>query len=83
MIEQVQCPLCGGFSKISRTELIRVLSDKELLQKVETYVAELSRAGTTAEEPVTAGTNGQSADFEAQVHSWNPANPMWRRSNKE
>lgn len=78
--DPVHCPVCGGLSKISRSELIRVLSDKELTHKLELYVAELSRASASP-EPVSVGAN--SASFEKQVHSWNPENPMWRRSNKE
>jgi hypothetical protein len=76
--DPVQCPVCGGLAKISRAELIRVLTDKELLQKLELYVAELSRASA---EPVAAGA--ARSEFDKQVHSWNPENPMWRRSNKE
>jgi hypothetical protein len=77
--DEVKCPLCGGLSKISRSELIRVLTDQDLGNKIASYVAELSRGVTPSEEAV----QGNGSDFQTQVHSWNPENPMWRRSNKE
>ena len=83
LTEEVRCPICKGFSKITRAELIHALSDEELLAKVENFVAELSRGAAICDEPVAAGANGKNLDFETQVHTWNPANPMWRRSNKE
>ena len=81
--EGVKCPVCGGLSKISRSELIRVLNDKDLRTKLQNFVAELAQGeGSSKEqEPVGAAARGQ--DFQTQVHSWNPENPMWRRSNKE
>jgi hypothetical protein len=83
LTEEVRCPICKGFSKITRAELIHVLSDKDLLAKVENCVAELARGASICDEPVVAAANVESSDFETQVHTWNPANPMWRRSNKE
>ena len=75
--DSIKCPLCNGLSTVSRTALIQKLKDPELLAKVETFVAQLESA---------AGERGPVAvasDFQAQVHSWNPANPMWKRSPKE
>lgn len=81
--EGVKCPLCGGLSKISRSELIRALSDKDLLSKVQNYVSELVRGEESSKEPEAVGAASREQDFQTQVHSWNPENPMWRRSNKE
>ncbi len=83
LTEEVRCPICKGFSKITRAELIHVLSDKELLAKVENYVAELTRGAAICDEPVEVTAHVKNSDFESQVHTWNPANPMWLRSNKE
>ena len=55
----------------------------ELLAKVENYVAELARGAAICDEPLAAAASAKNADFETKVHSWNPANPMWLRSNKE
>jgi hypothetical protein len=81
--EGIKCPLCGGLSKISRGELIRALSDKDLATKVQNYVAELVRGDGSSKEPESVGAAARGQDFQTQVHSWNPENPMWRRSNKE
>lgn len=81
--EGVKCPVCGGLSKISRGELIRVLSDKNLLSKLENYVAELARDAEGSNDLEPVGSTTRREDFQTQVHSWNPENPMWRRSNKE
>ena len=81
--EGIKCPVCGGLSKISRSELIRALSDKNLLSKVQDYVAELLRDAELSKERELVGAATGRQDFQTQVHSWNPENPMWRRSNKE
>jgi hypothetical protein len=83
LTEEVRCPICKGFSKITRADLIHVLSDKDLAAKVENYIAELSRGAAICDEPLAVVASVQNSDFETQVHTWNPANPMWRRSNKE
>jgi hypothetical protein len=77
----VQCPLCEGLSKISRAELICKLSDPALLAKVDKLLAELHLGSDLHPEPIPVGAG--SSDFQAQVHSWNPTNPMWKRSPKE
>lgn len=81
--EGIKCPVCGGLSKISRGELIRVLSDKDLLSKVQHYVAELLGEEELVKQAEPVGATRSTQNFETQVHSWNPENPMWRRSNKE
>lgn len=75
--DRIQCPLCDGASKVSRAQLIRVLRDPSLRNKVEALLAESGTAPHAA--IVTVGA----PDFQTQVHSWNPANPMWKRSPKE
>ena len=77
----IQCPLCDGLCELQRAELIRVLSDPALFSKVETLLAELRAGSDLHPEPVPVGAGP--SDFETQVHSWNPANPMWKRSPKE
>lgn len=77
----IQCPLCDGRSHIERQELIRALSDPALLSKVESMLAELRAGSDLHPEPVPVAAGA--SDFETQVHSWNPTNPMWKRSPKE
>lgn len=81
MNDLVSCPLCDGPSKVSREQLVRVLSDPALSSKVAKLVADLKSGSDLHPEavPVAAGKS----DFEIEVHNWNPANPMWKRSPKE
>ena len=77
--EMLTCPLCQGYAKISRSDLIGLLTDRALREKIEHYLAELTGAqgelaGVGAREP---------RNFEKEVHSWNPQMPMWKRSPKE
>jgi hypothetical protein len=73
----VQCPLCSGHGRMEREELVEILTDPNLDQKIAQQVIDLTR--TPAAELVGAGPAG----FERDVHSWNPSQPMWRRSPKE
>lgn len=76
----LQCPLCQGHSQVNRTELIALLKDHNLREKIEKYLAELQQA----EEPAGVGAKRlESRDFEKDVHTWNPQMPIWRRSPKE
>jgi len=78
----VKCPLCGGFTHVGKPELVSALNDPKIRQQIENYVAQLLRSGPN--ELVAAGAGqSQSADFNKDVHNWNPNVPVWRRSPKE
>ena len=77
----IQCPLCDGLAQIEREQLIRVLSDPALFTKLEGLLAELRTGSDLHPEAVPVGAGA--SDFQTQVHTWNPANPMWKRSPKE
>jgi hypothetical protein len=77
--EILKCPLCRGEAHVKRSELIALLSDNQLPEKVEKYLAELLDARREA----VAVANGAGRDFQKEVHSWNPQLPIWRRSPKE
>jgi hypothetical protein len=74
--ERVKCPLCQGHAELSHTELVEILSDSNLLHKIESYLAALK---------TPAGGNGHDRkhSFVQDVHTWNPKLPLWRRSPKE
>lgn len=75
----LECPLCHGHSQVNRNELIGLLTDRNLREKIETYLADLLQT-----EPVAVGARRlESKDFEKDVHTWNPQMPIWRRSPKE
>jgi len=76
----LKCPLCQGHAQIERAELIGILTDRNLREKIEKYLAELMGTG----EPASVGAKRpESSDFQKDVHSWNPQMPIWRRSPKE
>lgn len=78
--DSLTCPLCQGHSRVSRSELISLLADRNLREKIETFLDELIQAG----EPAGVGAGqSQSRDFQKDVHSWNPQLAIWRRSPKE
>jgi hypothetical protein len=81
MEDMLNCPLCQGHARVSRSELIGMLTDRNLREKIEKYLAELTSA---QEKLAEVGVNGSGArDFQKEVHSWNPQLPIWRRSPKE
>jgi len=77
----VQCPLCDGLARIPRAQLIERLSDPLVLAKIDKLLATLQAGSDLHPEPVPAAAGP--SDFQTQVHSWNPSNPMWKRSPKE
>jgi hypothetical protein len=80
--DQVKCPLCEGPGRMGREELLAILTDPNLDQKIAQQVLELTRA---AAEDLTGVSSGQTpqTNFERELHTWNPAQAMWRRSPKE
>ncbi len=76
----VKCPVCGGFTHIDKPELLVALNDPKIRQRLESYIAELSRAPSA--EVVVAGRSA-GPEFNKEVHNWNPNIPVWRRSPKE
>ena len=74
------CPLCQGHAHVSRSELIGLLTDRNLREKIEQYLAEITPLGEAAGVGVH---QPQSHDFQKDVHSWNPQLAIWRRSPKE
>jgi len=77
----VKCPLCGGFTHIEDSRLLKALTEPRIRELVENYVNSLLRSPAEELAGVTAGTEAH--DFQKEVHSWNPCVPMWRRSPKE
>ena len=77
----VKCPLCGGFTHIEDSRLLKALSEHRIRVLVENYVNSLLRS--PAEELAGVATGAGAYDFQKEVHSWNPCVPMWRRSAKE
>lgn len=77
----LQCPLFKGLDAVRRAELLGMMKDSNLREKVETCVTR-----QMADNPELAPGCAESShkrDFQKDVHTWNPQVPMWRRSPKE
>jgi hypothetical protein len=80
----LRCPLLQGIDPMRRAELLGLLNDSNLREKLEECLAE---------RPVAADSSSQSAaqccqtrqpgEFEKAVHSWNTQRSTWNRSPKE
>jgi hypothetical protein len=80
MVEQtdkVKCPLCEGQGEILRPELVERVTNPELRKRLDARLAEILEASQMA------GIGPKARNFEKEVHTWNPALPMWQRSPKE
>jgi hypothetical protein len=51
-------------------------------QQIEKFVAELLQS-SSGELATIGAAQVKSADFNKEVHHWNPNVPVWRRSPKE
>ncbi|MGA9527036.1 MAG: hypothetical protein WBS24_02845 [Terriglobales bacterium] len=82
MLEQktnVNCPLCEGRGELAPSALVEQFSNPELRKRLDTRIAEIVEHLV----PVGVGVRGKELDFQKEVHTWNPALPIWRRSPKE
>ncbi len=80
----LQCPLLQGLDAMHRAELIGLLNDSNLRQRLETCLAEHNKGADVSKQPaaVCAGER-RPRDFEKEVHTWNPKNLIFSRSPKE
>ena len=74
---KVQCPLCDGRGELQSSELVNRFTTPELRKRLDARVAEILQSVELV------GVAHQSRDFQKEVHSWNPAVPIWNRSPKE
>lgn len=75
----LKCPLLQGLDGMHRAELLGLLKDSNVREKVENCVARLD----PVEKRPSPLTTEPSRDFEEEVHCWKPDHPLWRRSAKE
>jgi hypothetical protein len=80
--DPVMCPLCCGLGRVQREQLRATLSDPNLDQKWAQARIQLTKSRDEELAGVSAGQPSE-GQFERDVHSWNPAQPLWRRSPKE
>jgi hypothetical protein len=78
----LRCPLLQGLDRMHRAELIGLLNDSGVREKLEKCLAEHISATDSSKEAVCAHDR-KPGDFEKEVHSWNPQHSPWNRSPKE
>ena len=76
-ISKVRCPLCEGQGELLRSEISERFLNPELRKRLDARISEI------LEDSAVALAAPRTRDFQKEVHSWNPALPMWRRSPKE
>lgn len=76
----LKCPLIEGLDGMHRAELLGLMKDSNVREKVEQCLTERTEAA--AQKP-SANAAKPSVDFQKEVHCWNPEQPIWRRSAKE
>lgn len=79
----LKCPLLSGLDPMNRAELIGLLNDSGVREKLEKCLAEHSSAADSSKQPVAACAQKQPGEFDKEVHSWNPQRSTWNRSPKE
>jgi hypothetical protein len=72
----LKCPLLQGLDAMHRAELLGLLNDSNLREKLEACLAQ------HAEESNPACAS-EERNFEKEVHSWNPQKLVFSRSPKE
>ncbi len=74
-----RCPLLQGLDAMHRAELLGLINDSNLRERLEQCLAQLKSAEGSTEAP----RKPEAASFEQKVHDWNPKLPIWTRSPKE
>jgi hypothetical protein len=78
------CPLCDGQGQLRPAEILNRIAKGNLGEKIQTQLAEITKSGE--EQKVLTGmpaSGPKALDFQQEVHSWNPQQRLWRRSQKE
>jgi len=80
----LRCPLLQGIDPMRRAELLGLLNDSNLREKLEECLAARPVAADLPTKPaVHCVPLKQPGEFEKQVRSWSPQLSTWNRSPKE
>lgn len=77
----LKCPLLQGLDAMHRAELLGLLKDSNLQEKLEQCLTERLKAH--GEEVCACSEAKPLGTFEESAHNWSPGAPLWRRSAKE
>jgi hypothetical protein len=72
----LRCPLLQGLDAMHRAELLGLINDSALREKLEACLSQRSSAPNAA-------CASEERNFEKDVHSWNPQKLVFSRSPKE
>ncbi len=73
----VRCPLCEGQGALSPQAVVDRFVKPDLRQRLDARITEI------ADICSSQATKSKVRNFQKEVHDWNPALPIWRRSPKE
>ena len=76
----LKCPLLQGLDAMHRAELLGLLNDSNLREKLEACLSQHSSGEVT---PGVCAEGNKRGDFEKEVHTWNPQRLVFSRSPKE
>ncbi|MGA8150924.1 MAG: hypothetical protein WB952_08245 [Terriglobales bacterium] len=77
----LKCPLLEALDPTHRAELLGLMKDSNVREKVERCVTEHAQ-GEACRQP-SGAEEKPAVDFQREVHTWNPEQPIWRRCAKE
>jgi len=77
----LKCPLLQGLDAMHRAELLGLLNDSNLRERLEKCLGQ-HLADEPKADPVCTGAP-QTGQFEEEVRSWNPQKLVFSRSPKE
>jgi hypothetical protein len=79
----LKCPLLQGLDPMNRAELMGLLNDSGVREKLEKCLAEHAKAESSAQPAAACASERKPGEFTKEVHSWNPQHSTWNRSPKE
>ena len=77
----LKCPLLQGLDAMHRAELLGLLNDSNLRDKLEACLTQHAQVSPTGAQPEACAEEAR--NFQKEVHDWNPQRLIFSRSPKE
>jgi hypothetical protein len=77
----LKCPLLQGLDAMHRAELLGLLNDSNLRDKLETCLTQHAQDKPTGAQSEACAEEAR--NFQKEVHDWNPQRLIFSRSPKE
>jgi hypothetical protein len=78
----LKCPLLQGLDAMHRAQLLGLINDSGLKEKLEKCLTEQGFKNCANPEPASTGP-AATRNFSKDVHNWNPQQMVFSRSPKE